>query len=145
LLVSGTGVGSPPQLSRLALSPGRFRPARRGPAVVPPARGRTKLVYTATAAAWTSFTFKRVLPGLRRGTRCVRRPASAPPKVRRCSRVVPVGTARVADVEGLNRHGLSGRVRGRALHPGRYLLTAVPRVGGRAGASRTVAFTILPR
>jgi hypothetical protein len=46
------------------------------------------------------------------------------------------------DAAGDNRVSFSGRIRGRALAPGSYLLELTPRAGRFVGKTVTVAFTI---
>jgi hypothetical protein len=44
---------------------------------------------------------------------------------------------------GANSFHFTGRVRRRKLRPGKYVLRAVPRVGGKPGSARTVKFRIV--
>jgi hypothetical protein len=43
---------------------------------------------------------------------------------------------------GANRFRFSGRLRGRSLRPGRYLLSATPRGVGKPGRTRSTGFRI---
>ena len=45
--------------------------------------------------------------------------------------------------QGANTFTFDGRIGGRRLAPGSYVLTATPTVGGGPGAARTVAFKIV--
>lgn len=111
-------------LSRLGLSRSRFRAARSGPAVS--RRGApvgTRIGYVLDRDATATFTVARRAAGVRKGRRCVRPPRRRG-KGRRCSRTVTVGSFRRASKVGANRIRFSGRLRGRALAPGRYRLSA---------------------
>jgi hypothetical protein len=111
----------PPVLSGLALAPDTFTPARRGPAIV--RRGGAGLRFRLTRPAQVRFEVIRVpsLSTLRSG-----------------------GRFAVRGKRGLNRLRFSGRVRGRPLASGAYILraTAVDRAG-RASAPAAVRFRIV--
>jgi hypothetical protein len=150
----------PPELTGLELAPATFLPAKRGPALA--RRGR--------AGAALSFRLSR--PALVRFevVRAVGAPEDLAPKPDqdedrfaptapgRRARVpasgarAPLSTARtparggrfaVRGRRGLNRLRFSGRVRGRALATGAYVLSAaaVDR-GGRTSATRAIRFRI---
>jgi hypothetical protein len=137
----GQAKPKPPALTKLRLSPGRFRPANRRH----PTRGTT-LAYRDTEAATTTFSVQRKRAGVRRGKRCL-----APPKhprkghrhVKRCTRFVPVkGTFHHADTAGADAVHWNGRIRGRALAPGAYRLLARAVQGRARGKLVTRGFTI---
>jgi hypothetical protein len=101
-------------VTALAVRPGAFR-TRRG----------ARVVYTLTAPARVRFTVERLVAGHRRDGRC-----RAGGRGRRCVRGVPVKGSFAHDGKaGANAVRFSGRLRWRALKPGRYRLTATP-VGG---------------
>ncbi len=80
--------------------------------------------------------------GRLRGRSCVA-PTRRNRHARRCTRRVRKGTFGHADAAGANRLGFSGRIRGRRLQPGRYLLQAVPRTAAGAGRAVVAGFRIL--
>jgi hypothetical protein len=131
IAVDALGPGAP-QLRRLRIAPRRFRD--RGPH-----RGAT-VRYVDSEAATTTFTVLAARAGVRRGARCVPRTR----KGRACVRYVAIQRFRRTDVAGANRFHFSALFAGRPLPPGRYRLTARPSLAGTRGATRVVAFRILP-
>ena len=112
-------------ISNLHATPRTFRAAKRGGSI-----GSTgmKISYTSSVAGKTTFTVLKSLPGVKSGKRCV-----APPKKRRrgqksCTRTLTLGSFTHNDTTGSNAFRFTGRVRGRALAPGRYTLKIVPNV-----------------
>ena len=141
----GTGaIGTPtgaPVLTGLSLKPTKFPAAPRGGSVA--RRTGTKVTYTDSQAATTTFTVARVLPGRKRGKRCVK-PTSRNRSAKRCTRFVRVrGSFTRVDVAGKNTFRFTGRLRRKALKPGRYRLSARPRMGGKAGKTFSVRFRIV--
>lgn len=130
--------GAAPRLSRLTLSPGRFRPRTRRSR-----RGGTRITWRDTQAATTSFGVERAARGVRRGRRCVAPPRRRARGQRRCTRHVPVrGGFTHRDRAGANSLTWPGTLRGRALPPGDYRLTARPSLRGRRGATARASFRI---
>jgi hypothetical protein len=127
-----------PQITHLKLSPARVR-------VRQPKNKHFKLgttiTYTDTVAGRATFTVMRPAPGARHGKTCGPVPRHSGKHVKRCTRSVVVGTFGHLDVAGANHLRFSGKLRGRALAPGSYVLAAVP--AGGAGKPATVAFTVL--
>ncbi|HEX6229006.1 MAG TPA: choice-of-anchor Q domain-containing protein [Solirubrobacterales bacterium] len=130
-------------LTSLAVSPKSFKPRKRGGAIVSAAKRRrakagSTVRYSLTAATTVSFTVQRALKGRRVGGKCRKqRPGNR--KKRRCTRfrALKRGFAHQG-AAGRNSFRFSGRVRGKALRPGRYRLV------GRAGDSvRRAAFRIV--
>jgi hypothetical protein len=123
------GGAAPPRLTHLRLKPARFRPVTRR---LHRRRG-TRITYRDTEAARTAFAVQRRRAGVRRGGRCVApHRGRAVPKARRCHRFVRLkGAFHHADRAGANHRHWSGRLRGRALHPGAYRLLARPAHGDR--------------
>ena len=105
---------------------------------------RVTVSYTLSEAGRVRFTVERVLPGRRRGRRCL--PARRAPRGRRCTRQVQVrGSLGRAGRSGANSFRFVGRFAGRALRPGRYVLVATPLApDGRPGAARRASFS-MPR
>jgi hypothetical protein len=115
---------SPPVLSRLRLTPPHFRAATRGASVAAEAKGRrtgTTISYRESIRAMTRFTVERRVRGV----------------------LTPVGSFTHADRPGLNRLRFTGRLSGRGLTPGRYLLVAVASSDGAAGKPLTADFKVV--
>jgi hypothetical protein len=125
-----------PELTDLELSPPTFTPARRGPAMVRRGRAGTALRFRLSRPALVRFEVVRVVGS----------PEQIAPKIDRSGRKrAPVSGGRFAvrGRRGLNRLRFSGRVRGRALAAGAYLLSAVAvDRGGRTSAPTAVRFRI---
>jgi hypothetical protein len=115
-----------PRLSRLAFSPSSFRAGNYGGAVA--ARVGARLSFKLSEAATTTFTVERA--SRRKGRRTVYR------KLR--------GSFKRAGRPGANAFTYTGRLRGRALKPGRYRLLTVTKdgAGNRSRVGRR-AFRIL--
>jgi hypothetical protein len=72
-----------------------------------------------------------------------RRRCRAPRSPRTCQRFTTVVTLTRNAKKGLNAVPFSGRIRGKALAPGRYRAVFTPRSGRVAGKAKTVAFRIV--
>lgn len=104
-------------LTALTVRPASFRALRRGASVV--RKGGAQVTFTLSEAARLTFG------------------------VRRASGVTLKGSFSVAGKAGGNRLRFSGRLRGRALRPGRYSLVAQARTAdGRTSPRHTAAFTV---
>ncbi|HEU4703339.1 MAG TPA: PKD domain-containing protein, partial [Conexibacter sp.] len=149
-IVQVTGVAGPP-IRGLALTHRRFR-VGRAPTAVSARRRRasrapvgTTFRFALDRAASVRIAFAKPARGLRSGRRCVRpsrrlRRAGA----RRCTRFVPVRPALVrAGRAGANAVPFSGRLRRRALAPGRYRATLTATADGTAGPPSSVGFAIV--
>ena len=92
--------------------------------------------------ARVKIAIQRLTSGRRVGRSC-RRPSARLRRKSRCTRTILIAALGEQGHAGLNRIAFSGRVRGRALKPGRYL--AVFTAVGPPGASRarTLHFTIV--
>jgi hypothetical protein len=95
----------PPALSRLQVRPPRFHVG--GP------DGGARISFELSAASRVTLGFDRLVAGR----------AGAKPALRRVGRLTVNGRA------GANTFGFSGRLRGRAMRPGRYRWTATPAQG----------------
>jgi hypothetical protein len=127
-----------PRLTRLALSPSRFR-------VGPASRGRgTRVSVRLTRAATLRLRVERARPGRRVGGRCRVPGSSRVPASRRCTRWVLVrGAIERRAPAGSSALRFSGRIGGRALRPGRHRLVVSARSGdGPRGPARRAAFRI---
>lgn len=139
----------PPALSGLKLSPARFRAARRGASITvgtqrPRRRSAgTKMRYLDSAHATTKFIVERAVPGVRVGRRCIARHGKLRRRARRCTRTVVLGSFKHVDKPGANSLHFTGRVRGKALAPGRYTLHATASNGGGVSKRRRVGFVIV--
>ena len=133
-----------PTLSRLQLTPARFRAARSG-ASIARARIGTTVSYQDSMIAKTTFTVDRVLPGVMRGNNCIAPPRRPPRRVQHCTRYAPVrGSFTHADNTGTNHFRFSGRIAGKTLKPGNYRLDAAPRdTAGHLGHTVRSPFSIL--
>jgi hypothetical protein len=131
----GSGLREPPALSGLRVQPSAFRATRR-------ARRGARVSYTLSEAGHIRFRVERVLPGRRRGGRCVV-PRRAP-RGRRCERRAAIrGSFQRSAPAGASSFRFGGRVGGKALKVGRYVLVATPLAAdGRAGTPRRARFRI---
>ena len=124
---------TPPELTGLELAPATFTPARRGPAIVRRGRAGTALRFRLSRAALVRFEVVRGGGA----------PEDFAPKPWRDRRVAPArapstgGRFSARGRRGLNRLRFSGRVRGRPLAEGAYVLAAlaVDRAGRRSAAT----------
>jgi hypothetical protein len=140
ILMTGTGLAAtgppsptgPRTLSTLRIGPARFR-AVKG----------TTVSYTASAPGTTTLTVLKSAPGRRIGTRCRALPTK-PAKgvtIRRCTRTTTVGSLTHTDTAGQNTVTFNGKLKGRALRPGRYTMRVTPAPGAKA---LTGSFTVTP-
>jgi hypothetical protein len=132
----------PPELTDLELSPPTFTPARRGPAIARRGRAGTALRFRLSRAALVRFEVVRT-PGAPEdlGRKAERLPRG---ELSRSDRFATGGRFAVRGRLGLNRLRFSGRVRGRPLAPGTYVLRAVAvDLAGRASAPLALPFRIL--
>ena len=131
-----------PAISRLRLSPARFRAARSGAPLA--ATVGTQLSLSLSEAATVTFRVNRLAAGRRVNGRCVR-PTARNRRAARCTRIVRL-RGRIARPlpAGTTRLRYRGRLGGRRLAPGRYVLTAQARDGvGNQSAVRRVSFRIV--
>jgi len=130
------------RIQLLKLSRRRFRAANVGGATISAKKKRapvgSRVAYSLSAAASARFTVERRTVGRRAGRKCVKR-TRANRRKKRCVRFLKVkGGFSHLGAAGINRFKLSGRIRGKALKPGRYRLT-----GRAGGARRTASFRIV--
>jgi CSLREA domain-containing protein len=121
-----------PVLTLLKVAPGIFRAAKG-----------TRISFTLSEAATVTFKVDRVLPGIRKGKRCVARTARLR-RGRACTRYLPVkGTLVQAGAAGANKVVFDAKVGGRTLVPGAYRLSASPRDPGlNVGKTAITAFRV---
>jgi hypothetical protein len=116
-----------PQVRKLKLKPDKFLAATKGPAIIAALDTGTIISYLDTLASRTKF---RVL-------RCAGAHES-------CKKLVAVGSFSHHDHAGRNRVHFTGRLHGRALAPGRYVLQVTATAQGQHSRKATAAFAILP-
>jgi hypothetical protein len=125
----------PPRLTALELAPATFTPAERGPAITRRGRAGAALRFRLSRSAHVRFEVVRS-GGV---------PEDLPPKTDRFTPTLAGSGGRFAvrGRRGLNRLRFTGRVRGRRLEPGGYVLrtVAVDRAG-RTSAPTAVRFRI---
>jgi hypothetical protein len=149
----------PPELTELELAPATFTPARRGPAIVHRGRAGTALRFRLSRAALVRFEVVRTpgalealgpkIDGLGTGARGAGREHSTGARGASAGRfatrgrVATGGRFAVRGRRGLNRLRFSGRIRGRPLVPGSYVLRAVAvDLARRTSAPLAVTFRI---
>jgi hypothetical protein len=127
----------PRQITLLRVSPRRFRAACRGAAFAGRARTHVgaSVTYVDSGTGHTTFTISVYLHA-----RCMR---GAARHVRSCTRRVVLAHFVRADSAGTNGFRLTGLLRGHALKPGGYLLTATPQSGLGARGARSAHFQIV--
>jgi hypothetical protein len=127
----------PQQIMLLRVSPRMFRASRRGAAFARRARTHVgaSVTYVDTGTGQIAFTISAYVHA-----RCGR---GAARHVRRCTRRVVLARFVRTDSVGTNGLRLTGRLRGHALKPGGYLLTATPRSGLGARGARSAHFQIV--
>jgi hypothetical protein len=141
---AGTPDTVAPTLTALRLSPRAFRAKSNGPSIAT-ARG-ARIRYFTSEPTTTTFRVDRLAAGRRVGKRCVR-PTKRNRKRSSCVRRVRVrGSFAHHDPGGAVSLRFSGRVGGRRLSPGRYLLVAHVRDdAGNPGRPAQAPFRIARR
>jgi uncharacterized delta-60 repeat protein len=104
----------------------------------------TTIRYRLSEAARVTITIQRARPGVRRGRRCVKPRRNL--RGRRCTRFVRVGRLVRESPQGRSRVRFNGRIKRRALRPGRYraVLRAVDAAGNKSTARR-LGFRVVRR
>jgi hypothetical protein len=103
----------------------------------------TRFRYTLSEAATVSIAIERATPGRRVGRRCVRQTRRNRAR-RRCTRYVRVGTLTAAKPAGAQSTAFDGRVRRRALRPGRYRARITAKdAQGATSTPRTLTFRVV--
>jgi hypothetical protein len=115
-------------ITGLTIAPSAFFARPRGPSVLVAAKRTYGAIvhYTGSQAATTTFTVQQPAAGRRQGKRCSK-PSRKNRHRQACTRYVRVGGFKHIDKSGLTRFRFTGRLKGRALKPGRYRLQAIPR------------------
>jgi hypothetical protein len=139
--------GAKPSVTGFSMSATTFRAAGSGPTVLPARRKPrppvgTKISYTLSAAATTTFTVERKTTGRMVRSKCVARNRGnrrKPP----CPRYVTVGSFTHSGKAGANKLRFTGRLRGSKLPPGSYRLTGVASNANGKSTAVTKTFTIV--
>jgi hypothetical protein len=140
-----------PVLTRLAISPQAFAAAARGPSVIAAKTVGGRVTYTLSEPAHTTFTVKRKRAGLKVGRTCLKATrklrSQLKGKPRTCDFLVSESGSFAYDgTEGPNRFRFTGRLRGRALGAGMYVLYAATKdSAGTKGKRRSAEFEIKGR
>jgi virginiamycin B lyase len=140
-----------PVVSRLSVTPKRFRVAKGRTAITALKRGKgsaipagTKIRFTLGEAATVLLRVERRTAGRTRGGKCVK-PTRALRSAKRCTRHVKIGTLTRRDLAAGKRSvKFSGRMGRRALKPGAYRVTAVATdSAGAKSTPRRRGFTVV--
>ncbi len=135
-------------VSRETLSPNTFPAAPSGPsALAAKRRYGTKVTYTLNEAASVRFTVQQAQAGrkVKHGKKTTCDPQTKKnARSRKCTRVVTLrGSFTRTGVAGTNKFRFTGRLNGKRLAPGKYLLVATPKANGKTGRAATASFTIV--
>jgi len=104
----------------------------------------TVVSYRDTQKATTTFTVKQQLAGVIKNGRCVAAPRHKRKGEKGCIRTETLGSFVHADAAGANRFRFMGRLNGRVLKPGDYLMSGSPRSrSGRRGAAVQHGFKVV--
>ena len=133
-----------PALTRLRMSPTRFRAARRGPSITSAVGSR--VTYRLSEPARMRFQVERATRGRLVRGRC-RRETARNRSRRRCTRYVRLrGSFSHRGREGANSLRFRGRLRGRTIRRGRYRLVArATDPSGNHSRTKRVRFQIVRR
>jgi hypothetical protein len=141
---SPTPPAATPRLSRFRIRPHRFEASPKGKAIVARIENGATISYRDTVTAHTTFRVYSEVPGVERGRRCVAPGRGAHGRgVKRCTRLVFVGSFKHHDRKGTNRLHFTGRIGGHALPPGNYTLKATATLDGQTSRPVSASFKIL--
>jgi len=126
---SGGGAAGAATLSALDVLRGTFRAAGSGPSLLARAKVGTRVTYSLSRPTAVKFTIQRRKGGRKVGKRC-KKPTRRNRRRKRCNLTLK-GSFVDSGSAGANSIRFTGRLRGRKLRPGRYLLVARP-AGGSA-------------
>ncbi len=128
-----------PVLSELRISPRSLHAARHGPSATGDRRTGATVSYRVSEAASVSFAIQQSRPGrVGHGGHCVAQ-THANRHARRCRRTVTLRRFTLQGAAGRDRFHLTGS----GLHPGSYVLAAVPQSSGGTGATQKASFSVL--
>jgi hypothetical protein len=130
-------------ITGLTISPSAFFAAPKGATLAKASKQRygAKISWRDSQAAATTLTVLRPIGGRRQGRSC-KRPSKRNKHGKRCTLLLALGSFAHADRAGANSVRFSGRLKGKKLAPGSYVLQAVPRNAAGAGARIAKSFKI---
>jgi hypothetical protein len=134
----------PAVLTALTISPSSFAAAPKGATISAASKKKygAKIGYRDSLAATTTFTIVRPSSGRRQGKSC-KKPSKRNRHGKRCTLLTKVGRSFThVDKAGANGLHFSGRISGRKLPPGSYVLQAAPRDAAGVGRVVSRSFTI---
>jgi hypothetical protein len=125
-----------PALTHLSITPASFftMPAKRH-------KTGTTIAYTDSLAAQTTIVVFEQTAGVKLHGRCVK--ASKHGHGPTCVRLVRLGSFAHTDQVGRNTVRFTGRLGGRKLPPGRYVLELTPQLSGQTGNTVSLRFRVL--
>jgi hypothetical protein len=145
----GGGGGAAPAVGSASVSPSSFPAAPSGPSATASRLRKfgTKVTYTLSQAASVRFTVQQPQLGRKvrhgRKTTCDR-PTAKNAKRKRCTRIVTLsGSFTLTGVAGTNKFHFTGRLNGKRLAPGKYMLVATPQANGKTGRAVATSFKII--
>jgi hypothetical protein len=148
--VLGGGASVVPAITSLHLTPPRFVAAQGGPSATASATKQRKdgaiVGYKLNEPALVGFTVQQVRSGRRAGSgskaRCIPQ-SSLNRRAKRCKRLLRLPKSFMRDSPaGASSFRFTGRIGGRTLKPGAYVLLATPTANGHAGAVARARFRV---
>lgn len=135
-------------ISSLKLTPSAFKVGKKSTPLTLAAKRKyktgTTISFNLSVAANVELVFNRVLPGKRKGGKCVR-PTRSLKRAKNCRRYRLAGKLTRSGLTGANSHKFSGRIGRRALKPGSYQLVVRATVpGATTAATKSKSFRIVP-
>jgi hypothetical protein len=133
-----------PRLTQATLGAPAFRAAPSGPSILSLShRAGTTIAYSDSRGATATLVVLERATGVRHGRTCVAPPHRGSAGQHVCTRWVRIGSFTHRDRRGRNAFRFSGRVGGRTLVPGRYVLELTARNSTGRSPVRRLSFTIL--
>jgi virginiamycin B lyase len=139
----GSGAGVKPVLSQLKITPAVFRVAGAGGKKAKGATGTT-ISFNLNEGADVAFAIERKAHGRLVGGKCKRQTRANKAKPG-CGLFLPKGLLSMKGSKGQNSFRFGGRVGGKALAPGNYLLVTTAKNDAGASAAAQAGFKILGR
>jgi hypothetical protein len=113
-----------PVVSALAVSPKKFKAAKKGASIAKSAGASVS--YTLSEAATVAFKVERASVGRKSGSKCVKA-GKKNAKAKKCTRWTALKSSfTTTGTAGVNKFKFTGRLKGKQLKPGAYRLSAVP-------------------
>jgi streptogramin lyase len=130
-----------PQLSAAKLSQTVFAAENKGASLTARKKRGTDISYSESETATTMFTVLKRVVGHKQGTRCA--PGRPRKHERHCTRYLSVGSFTHQDAAGKVTVHFTGRVGGRKLKPGSYVLALTPKASGETGRTVELPFRVV--